>query len=721
MKPRSIKLLIFITLFNILGGVLFASIVPFNHDILSSLGRDYFDDEATEAYKKYETSLSQKVLILFQGQNQEKLYTQAFELKKYLSESMKAVDYDSNQKSFKDLYSFYFENRHLFLTKSQIDLIKNNRIELLEQRAKERMYSPFFTSGFKLKDDPLLLSEDFLAEKIPPFILSPYKELDKLEADLPTFVISGKIREGMESEVLDLLIKTKKDLQENSIYFTSLSFYSVFAKKQASYESTFFSVLSILMILTVFWFNFKSLRHLFFSLNAMGLCCLVGFSIATLVFGELFLMTILLGICVLGILVDYFIHYYVKEFSVKSGEEAFTLIKKPLVWSLSTTVVGLFLFLLAPLPILKQFSVFTCSTLIAAFLSVKYLFPLFFEPSHSLVERLPLNEKVLSLFSRRHVWWGVTLVFAATLFFITFVGDLTNNIRSYSSSPEVLSNSEIRIRDALELNSELRYLLVRGEDEQDLLRKNSLVGEKLNISNKLLLSDWIPPLSLQYVSMEAYSQVPGYQSIDKTPISLGGFLEIFPSLGLWDIYLGEIGEHFYSVIPLYGGDSPSEELIDNENIFYVDKVSQINSDIADFQRWIVKGGLLFVILFFMILLQKISLKSAVLIIFPSVFGVLTSLCLSQSILGSLNLFNLLGGILIFALGVDYSFFYYFNRADNLLTAKAIEISTLTTISSFGVMALSSTPAVEAFGLTVLLGIITTWLVVPLGFKDQKNV
>ena len=150
-------------------------------------------------------------------------------------------------------------------------------------------------------------------------------------------------------------------------------------------------------------------------------------------------------------------------------------------------------------------------------------------------------------------------------------------------------------------------------------------------------------------------------------------------------------------------------------------MSQINSDIADFQRWIVKGGLLFVILFFMILLQKISLKSAVLITFPSVFGVLTSLCLSQSILGSLNLFNLLGGILIFALGVDYSFFYYFNRADNLLTAKAIEISTLTTISSFGVMALSSTPAVEAFGLTVLFGIITTWLVVPLGFKDQKNV
>ena len=98
---------------------------------------------------------------------------------------------------------------------------------------------------------------------------------------------------------------------------------------------------------------------------------------------------------------------------------------------------------------------------------------------------------------------------------------------------------------------------------------------------------------------------------------------------------------------------------------------------------------------------------------PPLVGIGMSLSLSFLIKGHLDLFNFLGCILIFSLGVDYTFFYYFNRKQHPLSAKGIEISTLTTLASFGILALSSTQAVYSFGLTVLIGIFATWIFVPM--------
>lgn len=84
----------------------------------------------------------------------------------------------------------------------------------------------------------------------------------------------------------------------------------------------------------------------------------------------------------------------------------------------------------------------------------------------------------------------------------------------------------------------------------------------------------------------------------------------------------------------------------------------------------------------------------------------------------LNLFNLLALMLILGIGIDYTlFFAEQNKQEDdshtESTLLAISLSALTTILSFGLLALSETQAIHSFGITVLTGIIVAWLLAPL--------
>ncbi len=89
------------------------------------------------------------------------------------------------------------------------------------------------------------------------------------------------------------------------------------------------------------------------------------------------------------------------------------------------------------------------------------------------------------------------------------------------------------------------------------------------------------------------------------------------------------------------------------------------------------------------------------------------------VLGStLNLFNLLGLILILGIGIDYTLFFS-EQKKSLSTLLAITLSGLTTLLSFGLLSLSQTHAIHSFGITVLTGIFVAWLLSPLAINNEQ--
>lgn len=566
------------------------------------------------------------------------------------------------------------------------------------------------------------MSEEFSNSHVPPVELIPYEGFQITSGDKPRVLIKGEIKPGEAELALKTLVKLNKQMPDINIYKSSLAFYGVVAKNQATTESGLFSVLSILSILGIFWFYFRTLRHLIIALAIIMTCCLVGFFISSFIFGSLHLMTVLLGISILGIMADYFIHFFIKESSegVESGKQAFEQLSKPLLWSLGTSVCGFSLFIFAPLPILKQFAVFTSATLLVSYLSVRYLLPFFYlsrnDQKNSSV-KIVLNEKLY--FKLGHVR-GILFCLPVLFFILAQVfwknNFISNDIRKFSAPNEELKNDEDKIRKILDVKFGYELFIVKGESADEVLLNEQELKHTLKLApgQAEFFSDWVPPKVNQLKSHEAHSKVPNYTPLSSGDISPSTFLSQFSDVEFARLWLGKVGNHFYSIVPLYTTLPPEKVLNDSSKSWvYMNKMGFINHDLAEFMQWLQFGGVGFIVMFSLFLIFKLGPKGASRIVAPPLLGIAMALSAIVLFKGQLDLFNFLGCILIFALGLDYAFFYYFNRAKEVSTAKGIEISTLTTLASFGIMALSSTQAVNSFGMTVLIGILTTWIIIPM--------
>jgi predicted exporter len=94
----------------------------------------------------------------------------------------------------------------------------------------------------------------------------------------------------------------------------------------------------------------------------------------------------------------------------------------------------------------------------------------------------------------------------------------------------------------------------------------------------------------------------------------------------------------------------------------------------------------------------------------------TSIVLTLGVLGyagqPLTLFVLFGLILVLTIGVDYAIFMFESISGRSTTLAGVILDAGTTLLSFGLLALSDTPAVRSFGLSVGLGITFCFLLSP---------
>jgi predicted exporter len=80
----------------------------------------------------------------------------------------------------------------------------------------------------------------------------------------------------------------------------------------------------------------------------------------------------------------------------------------------------------------------------------------------------------------------------------------------------------------------------------------------------------------------------------------------------------------------------------------------------------------------------------------------------------LQLFNVLALALLLGIGVDYGIFLLERENGGAGAAwLSVVLGAAGTWLSFGLLALSSTPALHAFGLTLLFGILIVWFATPL--------
>jgi predicted exporter len=283
-----------------------------------------------------------------------------------------------------------------------------------------------------------------------------------------------------------------------------------------------------------------------------------------------------------------------------------------------------------------------------------------------------------------------------------------------------------------------QYFLVRGATPEDLLQKeeqfrrdhlDALLAESA-VRDYAAVSRIVPSHQQQRQNYNLQEALYREQGIAETFMRRAGFgveavaalqqafhsarHQLLPDQRL--LWLGEVDGRYASVIALRGVADVSALAAaarQVDGVIWVDRVTGMSQRLQHLQgsamallalAYLAVAGLMW--------LSFRRRQAMLLVLVPLTASAITLALLTASGV-AINLFHVFGCYLILGLGMDYSIFAYQSGADDASCRRAILLSALTSGLSFGLLALSSTPMVSAFGITLLLGSIGNLLLAPL--------
>jgi len=659
---------------------------------------------------------------------------------------------------------YLYDYRFVSAGKRTLALLENGGAEEIAQDALASAFGAFnFIPLTHIESDPFLLVERHMEEFLSSSQLVggglSAKE-DVLAADkggtwyvLLRLTLAPKgasllAGQNAVGKIYAIAPEIKKSVPGLEFYFSGMPFHSYENASSAQREVSLISTITIIIILIMFLYVFRSLLPVFFSVLAAGISLGIAAAAALLVFREIHITTFVFGTTLIGTCVDYSAHFFVHwkgNRALKNGVEIRSHISKSVIMSFISTEICFCVFLFAPFPILKQFAVFSMVGLLSSFLTCFCIYPRLKMPEEK-KRRFALFEGKIFLRLKnmsmprliRPALAVVLFLTALTILVINFSSvKIENDLSSlYTISPSMLE-SEKRAAQILDYGSTGWYFIVAGSSPEETLENEERLTARLeeeitrgNLGSFLGTSIFVPSIKKQketYNSMKALLPlVPAqFEYLGFTSHYAQAFENEFnaftryclpedaPSLaGISKLWIGQPvnGEDCYysCVLPLKPGDEAVFSLIADEfdSVYFVNKEKDIRRDMDTLTRTILlfflAAYLVVSVTVFAVYPRRDSLKICAIPLLL-VLSALSALAANKILLG---FFPVAALVLVFGLGLDY-IFYMIGRKHGeeiRLTSLAVVLSFLTTLLSFGALVLSNFTPTHIFGLTVSAGL-----------------
>lgn len=531
------------------------------------------------------------------------------------------------------------------------------------------------------------------------------------------------------------------------------------SKAAAERESRLMSAAGLLLTFALLWWVFRSVRVFWLALPlAAGM--LAGLAAALLVFGQVHILTIVIGTSLVGMLVDFPLHWLAPSvfgtaahrYARSDGrdwqaEPAMRHVLPTFAVSLLITVAGYAFLWFTPLPVLRQTAVFSGFALLGAFgATVLWLPPLFTRYQAKSVLFTGLVERLYALSARmkirlhRRGWW---LVGGILLAVGLWRSNWHDDIRQWVNMPPAMLAEAQKIGELSGTDFGSRYLVVEAGSEDELLQKNAEVGrvlQPLAAQQKLAgiqsLDQWLLPAAEQQKLQNRLRElaklpenwqpmreigVPRQtvrnalnQAAVAPPLTLSDGLK--PALAeAWrPLYLGEAAPgRFASVIRLNGlNDAAAVQagIKGLAGVHWADKRSHLNELFHHTRNQAAWLKLASYALALLLLWRMFGIRRGITVLaVPLAAAVATVAVLGWAGI-PVSLFAMFGLLLVSAIGVDYAVYAVAAKHSAPARLGGMLLAALTTGISFVLLGMSSTPAVAAFGITVAVGtVLNLWL------------
>lgn len=625
------------------------------------------------------------------------------------------------------------------------------------EEAVAALYLGFGAAGaLELKSDPLLLTRAVLTK-------SAAANLSKIRLEHARYVV------GEEHEPYRVLMGTLKDealvapkdtvaavnaaLQEVAAAYPGVRilkrgalFYSERAQSLAERDLTVLGGITVAGVVLLMLISFKSLVAP--ALTALSIICAImgGMACTLLVFGRLHLVIMVLGLSVIGICTDYTVYFLTRRLQCGERESPFEsvrFLRSELLMALATTVAAYLIVMSSPFPALRQLAVFCIAGLTYAMICVFNLEPLL---CRGLKERgNALHASVLSRVTvgEGRTGWGIlALVTALALAGLTHL-KADDDPMAMQALPADLKVQEDEIASLTALGADQKWILLEASDENTLIHRLEDLRQVLerDENSALLEGALVPALNSrdtqrrdrELIAKAAEAQRPALAALgielDAAPYAEDSYVSaeefLRSSLGasyrkLW--FAG--GGQDALMIPVTGlADAkalkellkavPGASLCDRRADF-----TELFKDYRVQAQHLVALALGLILLVFLL---RLGVRRGLLAFVPSLLSLLAALGIPALLGMSCNLFSVMALLLVLGIGIDYVLFFANGKSGDALARFATTVAMLTTVLSLGVLSLSATAVIRAFGLTLSAGIITAWLAAPMSSPNFRII
>jgi predicted exporter len=563
-------------------------------------------------------------------------------------------------------------------------------------------------------------------------------------------------QEAFQQELQGVFQRLKQQFGSNiSMEFTGISVFAVAIKHAVSADIQRVSSLSLLAIVLLFLWVFRSLR----ALMAAALLMAATVSIAVLttdwLFGFVHGLTLALGSTLIGVCIDYPIHAMVHAAQDDSGQRSsrISLIWPAMIIGGATTVIGYMALGFSGFPGLQQIAVFSSAAILSALLLTRFILPdLMNLLAIDMRPRLPVNW-LLDPPGRARLRWIVIVISIVSLLLLG-INQLhwSTDLVTLSPALNQLKSKDQMIRSRLVSIEPGRFILAEGDTlEQALQNSEKLQGrlEQLRQQGELEsyfpIFPWLASTALQLRNENAWNKMvteDAQQAFNRALTAEGLAAKAFPPLSLshvaplkedalrnsqvWPLIsnqLLEVGNRFAVVVWL-GRHDPKKVRAVAAELPQVRYFSQKESMTALTEQYRERAQtmLLLGLLAIMLLLfwRYRSLLHALRVLLPAAVSLLVVTAGWSLAAAPMGMLHLIGLLLAAAICVDYGIFFMENRGGNRqLTIQAISTSAFTSALSFSCLGVAETPALHALALTVAPGVLLGFLLCPI-MLDQQN-
>lgn len=560
-------------------------------------------------------------------------------------------------------------------------------------------------------------------------------------------------------EAAFVAVRDELALPELRLEQASVHRFAARAERRLRADTSFISTVSSLGIVVLFLLLFRGPRYLLLGAISLGAGMVVATAVCRLVFGHIHGITLAFGSSLLGVAIDFVAHlvnHHVLEPGEGGGPGTARRLAPGLVLGAVTTVLGLGGLALTSFPGMQELALFSAVGVLSALIATLALVPPFL-PARPTATRLHrwLAERLEALWSRARNARGGALAVLGLALALCIAGaarmDFVDDLRALSETDPALAAEDRAVRARVAQGDAGRLAVALGENDESALTHAEAMTRALELGVEhgelrrfRAPTRFLRSAATQRAVREALDEDGTLAARTAAALEAEGFVpamfapfgealaEDVPPVTFTDLEDTPIAELVRPMrISLAGGRVAYLALLDGvtdddalrarleaeDGVLLFDQARFLAAAYRTFRMrtaGLVLGGLIVVL--GLCVLRYRSLRLGLAAVVPAVIASIASVAVVALVGSEVNMMHLVACLLVLSMGEDYAVFLLESRdleRGPSTTMVGLLVAGATTVLSFGLLAVSSHPALRALGVVSSLGVLFSMLLAPL--------